>query len=216
VTPQSTIGKRGFICTFRFLWCWTGFTNRPAWPNNEVLYQFGSNVSGDERTIIRNSAARWNATGVYPKLREASGGTTIYMAPYSSTYCGLSPIGRTQVSAIPIMLIVRDNYCLQDHTIWHEFGHAAGLNHEHQRCDRDKYIEVTYAWWEFINYNKLCNWGEDIGFFDFDSIMMYRGTNIKPRSPMPSSGWMGNPNDTRARSTFSLGDIKGLSTLYPR
>lgn len=32
--------------------------------------------------------------------------------------------------------------CLYDYIIWHEIMHALGLEHEHQRPDRDKFIKI--------------------------------------------------------------------------
>lgn len=37
----------------------------------------------------------------------------------------------------------------------HELGHVLGLQHEHQRADRDTYIDVNAEWYEFINMGKL-------------------------------------------------------------
>jgi hypothetical protein len=37
----------------------------------------------------------------------------------------------------------------------HELGHVLGLQHKHQRADRDTYIDVNAEWYEFINYGTL-------------------------------------------------------------
>lgn len=69
--------------------------------------------------------------------------------------------------------------CWNDKTITHELGHAFGLIHEHQRPDRDTYIEMKYEnlnagffdLAKIINYNK-----QDILLstpYDFNSIMHY-------------------------------------------
>lgn len=37
----------------------------------------------------------------------------------------------------------------------HELGHVLGLQHEHQRADRNTYIDVTYNWENYLNYGPL-------------------------------------------------------------
>jgi hypothetical protein len=59
----------------------------------------------------------------------------------------------------------------------HEIGHAVGLWHEQSRADRDKYIKILK---ENIDPDKLYNFdqhvtdGDDIGPYDYCSIMHYR------------------------------------------
>ncbi len=98
-------------------------------------------------------------------------------------------------------------------------GHAVGLNHEHQRCDREQFLDVNMSWLErygnFLNNSPICNWGEDIGPFNYSSIMLYGpsfGYTAKTQT------WNTNWRGTKGIINWNLddGDIQdGLSALYP-
>ena len=58
----------------------------------------------------------------------------------------------------------------------HEIGHAIGLWHEHSREDRDRFIRINWAnikKGEEDNFEQHINDGDDIGNYDYCSIMHY-------------------------------------------
>jgi hypothetical protein len=102
--------------------------------------------------------------------------------------------------------------------IAHELMHAAGFYHEQSRGDRDDYISIV---WDEItpemrsNFDKRDARGQDIGAYDYDSIMHYPSTagsrsgkpTIVPRQPNARIG---------QRDGLSALDRAAIETLYPQ
>lgn len=88
--------------------------------------------------------------------------------------------------------------------IIHEIGHTVGLWHEQSRSDRDQYVEVVRQ--NIIsgmehNFDQQLTYGDDVGPYDYDSIMHY---------PPDAFTWNGQPT-IRARGGQAIGQRSGLS-----
>ncbi|PFG41758.1 astacin (peptidase family M12A) [Isoptericola jiangsuensis] len=99
----------------------------------------------------------------------------------------------------------------------HEIGHAVGLWHEQSREDRDQHVRVN---WQNIqagrehNFNQHITDGDDIGAYDFASIMHYPRTAFS-RNGRPTI----EPLDGQAigqRTSLSVGDIAAVRWMYPQ
>lgn len=103
----------------------------------------------------------------------------------------------------------------------HEIGHSVGLWHEQSREDRDLHVTIAF---ENIDPGHQHNFlqqiadGDDLGPYDFGSIMHYPATafaidpnrpTIVPRVPLPPGVTMGQ------RTGLSQGDIDGVHMMYP-
>ncbi len=99
-------------------------------------------------------------------------------------------------------------------TVIHEIGHAIGLLHEHNRYDRDNYVNVHMSnikqEYKDNFYKRTSNY-YCIGTFDFNSVMMYSSyTGFEINTSQPSL--------TRKDGTTWWGQRQGLSTndrLFP-
>lgn len=99
----------------------------------------------------------------------------------------------------------------------HEIGHAVGLWHEQSREDRDLFVTIH---WENIqagkehNFNQHISDGDDIGAYDYGSIMHYERTaftkngneTITPTNP--ATAQIGQ------RVALSAGDLNAVASMY--
>ncbi|MDB5556998.1 MAG: putative sialidase [Rhizobium sp.] len=99
----------------------------------------------------------------------------------------------------------------------HEIGHAVGLWHEQSREDRDLFVTIH---WENIqagkehNFNQHIADGDDVGPYDYGSIMHYERTaftkngqeTVSPTNP--ASAQIGQ------RVALSAGDLAAVASMY--
>eukprot|EP00058_Branchiostoma_floridae_P022712 XP_002608202.1 hypothetical protein BRAFLDRAFT_90358 [Branchiostoma floridae] len=116
-------------------------------------------------------------------------------------------------------VILGDGYCLEKGAIIHELMHAVGFWHEHQRPDRDDWVNIL---WDNIiddkkgDFEKHAESGvSTLGLpYDYSSIMHYgsrsHSKNGQPtiEALFPTNGLMGQSDG------LSSGDIEKINTLY--
>ena len=98
----------------------------------------------------------------------------------------------------------------------HEIGHAAGLWHEQSREDRDQFVRII---WANIDPNQRHNFdqhiadGDDVGQYDFGSIMHYPRTafSINGQATIEPLGGQA----IGQRTGLSDGDIAASRAIYP-
>ncbi|MEO1165503.1 MAG: M12 family metallopeptidase [Chloroflexota bacterium] len=181
------------------------------WTDGIVPYTIDNNLVDKHR--IYDAMAYWEEHTVIrfvERTDENSSDYPNYLRFVTSTGCA-SYVGM-QGGAQRLFLSPR---CSTGNTI-HEIGHAIGLWHEHSRNDRDEYVDVRfeniYRGYEH-NFQIQSNDGEDIGEYDYGSIMHY-----------PAWAFSKNGEDTIVplqddveigqRTHMSEGDLEAVAAMY--
>ena len=88
-------------------------------------------------------------------------------------------VGKLKANKPQIVNLDRSLNCISKATITHELVHALGLDHEHNRPDRDHWVKIEYKnilGGESNNDFKSLDWSEfqDLGTpYDYESVMHY-------------------------------------------
>jgi Astacin (Peptidase family M12A)/F5/8 type C domain len=192
-------------------------TTRPGrlWKDNTVPYGFSGNLVEAQRQTIRAAIQNWNASSEVRWVEDPSKKDRVIfkLKPNKpNSFCGKSSaIGkRLTLRGLTPQKIKLGLGCVDVNSVQHEMGHAVGLIHEHQRCDRDNFVGVGGA--KFCPGISIGGFykARDIGPYDFDSIMNYLvPINIR------STYWVGNPtNIGNSNLRLSCHDVLGIHTIY--
>lgn len=177
---------------------------RYRWKNNLVPYRFGPNVSNDVKDMVYRALDHWSEkTPMEFVYRDSNNSDQYsnYVEIVDDEYACWSYVGMLDGK----QLLNVHKACGFGSTV-HEFGHAIGLWHEQSREDRDQYITIN---WDNIkndyerNFKKHISDGDDIGPYDYHSIMHYGSYAFSKN---------GQPTITPLQPV-SIGQRRGLSDL---
>lgn len=181
------------------------------WPNALMPYAIDPNLPNPQR--VRDAIAHWeqNTRMRFVERTAANAGqypNYVYFTPASGCWSNVGMRGGRQDIGLA-------SGCSTGSVI-HEIGHAWGLWHEQSREDRDKFVRIN---WQNIqpgkehNFNQHISDGDDIGAYDYGSIMHYGATAFSKNGqptivPLQSGVTIGQ------RNGLSAGDIAAVHAMY--
>lgn len=183
------------------------------WPNATMPYVIASNLPTPSR--VTGAIEHWNSVmlgtvRLIPRTNEAA---YVTFVPAASSGTCSAYIGKLFNGSHPINV---GSSCSKGNVI-HEIGHAWGLWHEHTREDRDRYVIVNLQNVEAgktHNFTQNISNGDDIGSYDYGSIMHYAKTSFSSNG-LPTIITVPAGISIGQRSALSSGDIAGIKALYP-
>lgn len=183
------------------------------WPGGLMPYTIKSSMPSSNRTRINAAIDHWKTNTRMRFVERTSANASQYpnyveFTPATGCWSQVGMVGGKQQIGLA-------SGCSTGSTI-HEIGHAYGLWHEQSREDRDSHVTIH---WQNIqsgkehNFNQHISDGDDIGAYDYGSIMHY-----------PKWAFSKNGNDTITtkppgtpigqRSGLSAGDIAAIHAMY--
>jgi hypothetical protein len=226
------IGRVATTCAFNFFGCRIYMQNKKLWPGR-IAYVFDSdalNTMQDPyyRNLWAKAIFSWNKTSpiqLQPRR---------YKEPYI-LFKGNWPAG-SLVGNYNTIINTDDQSgqpvgiqgCYSEWCFHHEVGHVLGLKHEHQRCDRDRFLNFSFNTNDGIfitDYGKTCDAEfKDYGLYSFDSIMHYSlGTTGNPygiemkmeaKNQLPAGEYRGQPSQAGKMERLSESDRLSILAMY--
>ncbi|CAG2120078.1 unnamed protein product [Medioppia subpectinata] len=134
-----------------------------------IPYVIGSDLA-DKKSLILEAMNRYHQNTCIRFMERTTEYDYIYLAKVDGCSSYVGRIGGKQLLSL-------SDGCHNVGTIVHELGHVVGFYHEHQRSDRDQYLEI-YTQNIRANYEgQFTKLGPNdnrlIVPFDFNSIMLY-------------------------------------------
>ena len=181
------------------------------WPNGLMPYEVDGGLPNQQR--VTDAIAHWQSKTNMRFVQRTSANASqypnyvrIFRGDGCWSYVGMQG-GRQDLSLA--------DGCGFGATV-HELGHAWGLWHEQSREDRDGYITIN---WQNIesgrehNFNQHISDGDDIGGYDYGSIMHY-GAYAFSKNGQPTIAAKQSGVTIGQRSGLSTGDIAAVHHIY--
>ena len=112
------------------------------WKNLTIPYEITATFVGEHEQRLLSMINEWNDSGMVIKYKPHDGEDYYVVFEETDDGGGSSCVGRRKKDGQTIKIDLDEK---KNDSILHEMGHAAGLHHEHQRYDRNKYIKMGHT-----------------------------------------------------------------------
>ncbi|TKR76399.1 hypothetical protein L596_017540 [Steinernema carpocapsae] len=184
------------------------------WPGGRIPYAISPHYNSHERALLARAVKQYHdKTCIRFVPRQSGEGDYLFIGKVDGCF---SEVGRTN----GVQVLSLDNGCMEYATIIHEMMHVVGFYHEHERWDRDNYIDII---WQNIDRAALDQFGKvDLSKtsyygqpYDYKSILHYDSLafskngfpTMLPKKPGLAST-IGNAKD------FSDVDLAKINRMY--
>lgn len=188
------------------------------WTNGVVPYAFDEKVTAQHRRAFRDAAADWATFAALTFVERTTQPDYILVvdSPNEGGYSAVGMIGGAQELGLGPNSWNRGTLC-------HELGHALGLIHEHQRSDREDYVEsfpenvIPGLEANFITLPNTINGSS----YDFLSCMHYSRYsfsidpgNLETLRPLPAYAQFTNVMGEYFTRVLSRSDREAMAAAY--
>jgi hypothetical protein len=196
------------------LWGQTGDSH--LWPGGKVPYTIASSVTSAHRTLIHQAIHQWQTeTSIRFTPRNGESAYVTFTENPGTTVCK-AQLGHVAHTRRYIYLRdTRHSTPCNLGVMVHEMGHTLSLIHEHQRPERDHYVEIiSHCIPSGLGdaFTIIRSGARTFGPYDIKSTMHYRSTTLT-NGCYPIRAKDGSPL-LHDWSTLSSGDIRAIEALY--
>jgi len=187
------------------------------WPGGVVPIAFSAEVTIDQQNQIWSACSIWASAGNIKCVAKTNELRFVTMTSGNSgcySTVGMAP--NTNPNYMNL-----GGGCWSARIVIHEIGHVLGLIHEHQRVDRDQFVQVHYE--NVIpgaepNFD-IWTGSRTHGTYDFLSIMHYRPSNFSRNGAdtitvRPGYEAYQNVMGSLSQTTISQGDRETIANIY--
>ncbi|KAL3125203.1 hypothetical protein niasHT_008655 [Heterodera trifolii] len=184
------------------------------WPNGRIPYVLSSAYTPQQRAILARSISAYNSkTCIRFVPKTLTDKDYIVISKLDGCFADFARVGGKQQVSLA-------DECIEYSTIIHEFMHVVGFIHEHQREDRDGFVQIRWenvidgasADFEKLSAIGLSNYDEP---YDYFSIMHYESTEgSKNGNPTITANAQAYTNLMGKSTDFTEGDLKRVNRAY--